>query len=160
MELYLIRHGIAAERGTYLNDEDRPLVKKGEKKTRQLGKYLLSKGLKFDSILTSPLVRARQTAKILQEENLSPNVQVFSPLTPGGNIQDLLNWHDNNRVNYLALVGHQPDLGKWAEILVWGNFSEKLIVKKAGVIGLKSPQHSLSQGSSELLLLISPKWII
>ena len=160
MELYLIRHGIAAERGTYLNDEDRPLVKKGEKKTRQLGQYLLVKGLRFDSILTSPLLRARQTAQILQEEGLSTNVQIFPPLAPNGNIQDLLNWHDNNKVNYLALVGHQPDLGNWAEILVWGNFSEKLIVKKAGVIGLKFPERSTPKGNSELFLLTSPKWII
>ncbi len=160
MELYLIRHGIAAERGTYLHDEERPLVKKGEKKTCQVAQHLLAKGLKFDLILTSPLIRAKQTAKILQKEGLSSKTEVFPPLAPEGNIQDWLTWHDNNKVNYLALVGHQPNLGNWAEILVWGEYSEKLIVKKAGVIGLKLPALAPAVGNSELFLLTPPKWII
>ncbi|MGB3693642.1 MAG: phosphohistidine phosphatase SixA [Spirulinaceae cyanobacterium] len=160
MKLYLIRHGIAAERGTYLNDEERPLVKKGEKKTRQVAQHLWQKGVGFDLILTSPLIRAKQTAQILQEEGLSPKIEVFPPLAPEGNIQDWLSWHDNNKVSYLALVGHQPNLGNWVEILVWGECSEKLIVKKAGVIGLKLPDHSPPLGNSELFLLSSPQWIL
>lgn len=67
MELYLIRHGIAAERGTYPKDEERPLTEKGRAKTQKVAQRLYALGLRFDFILTSPLVRARQTAEILKK---------------------------------------------------------------------------------------------
>jgi len=60
----------------------------------------------------------------------------------------------------LALVGHQPDLGNWAETLVWGYAKEKLVLKKAGVIGINIPDTGSPIGKSELFLLTSPKWVI
>ncbi|MBE9171110.1 phosphohistidine phosphatase SixA [Pleurocapsales cyanobacterium LEGE 06147] len=164
MEVYLIRHGIAAERGTYDNDELRPLTDKGRKKTSEVAQKLRSIGLKFDQILTSPLVRAYQTAEILVRVGLGQHLEKFAPLAPDGNIQDWLSWqaqwykaHQNSKI---GLVGHQPDLGNWAEILVWGSVKEKLVVKKAGVIGLQVPEGVTPVGQSELFLLASPKWLM
>jgi phosphohistidine phosphatase len=164
MEVYLIRHGIAAERGTYDRDELRPLTDKGRKKTTEVAKKLHSIGLRFDSILTSPLVRAYQTAEILVQVGLGQHLEKFAPLAPDGNIQDWLSWqaqwertHQNSKI---VLVGHQPDLGNWAELLVWGSVKEKLVVKKAGVIGLQVPEGVTPVGQSELFLLASPKWLI
>jgi len=164
MKVYSIRHGIAAERGTYANDEQRPLVDKGIKKTTEVAQRLLDLDLTFDLILTSPLIRAYQTAEILQQIGLSPNVEVFSPLKPGGQIEDWLEWMrkwqiDRNDGN-LALVGHQPDLGHWAEMLIWGTIKEQIVVKKAGVVGLQLPNYGTPIGRSTLFLLISPKWFI
>ncbi|MDJ0634945.1 MAG: phosphohistidine phosphatase SixA [Xenococcaceae cyanobacterium MO_188.B29] len=165
MEIYLIRHGIAAERGTYDQDEERPLTNKGINKTTLVAKKLAAVGLKFDLILTSPLVRAYQTAEILQQIGLNPKIAISQSLSPNGNIQE---WLDSLKKEFssvnsdykLALVGHQPDLGNWAEMLVWGSIKEQIIVKKAGVIGLKILDLDRPLGTSELFLLASPKWLI
>src|SRR4028118_1349152 len=92
MELYLIRHGIAAERETYANDEERPLTDKGRKKTEKVAKQLRKHGLRFDLILTSPLVRARETAMILQDAGLSSHVEEFTNLAPDGDIHAWVSW--------------------------------------------------------------------
>ena len=143
MEVYLIRHGIAATRGTYAVDEERPLISKGKSKTLKVARRLQSIGLKFDLILTSPLVRAYQTATILTEANLGAKIEPFEFLSPGGDIsqwlQWLQKWHLHNPHSKLALVGHQPDLGNWAEMLVWGTIKEQIVLKKAGIIGIEIP---------------------
>lgn len=165
MELYLIRHGIAAEREAYANDEERPLTNKGRQKTGKVAKQLRQQGVHFDRILTSPLVRARETAAIFQEADLSSQVEKFSSLAPDGDINTWVSWLKEHQQNSagdqcVALVGHQPDLGNWAETLVWGEAKEKLVLKKAGVIGLNIPDTKLPIGHSELFLLISPKWLL
>jgi phosphohistidine phosphatase len=165
MELYLIRHGIAAERETYANDEERPLTDKGRKKTEKVAKQLRKHGLRFDLILSSPLVRARETATILQDAGLSSQVEEFTNLAPDGDIHAWVSWleerWENGTANKcLALVGHQPDLGNWAETLVCGTTQEKFVLKKAGVIGLNLPEAKMPIGQSELFLLTSPKWLL
>ena len=163
MEVYLIRHGIAAERGTYADDEQRPLVDKGKDKTAKVAKRLLAT-IKFDLILTSPLVRAFQTAKIFQQEGLCKNIETFSFLKPQGKIEQWLIWLQSYQLENpnakLALVGHQPDLGEWTEMLVWGSVKNQIVVKKAGIIGLEIPDLGTPISRSTLFLLTSPKWII
>ncbi|HAA32229.1 MAG TPA: phosphohistidine phosphatase SixA [Cyanobacteria bacterium UBA8553] len=165
MELYLIRHGIAADREAYANDEERPLTDKGRQKTDKVAKQLRQKGLHFDLILSSPLVRAKETAAILQDVGLSSQVEEFTSLAPDGDINTWVSWLQEWQQNAksdrcIALVGHQPDLGNWAETLVWGEAKEKLVLKKAGVIGLNIPETKIPIGHSELFLLISPKWLL
>ena len=165
MEIYLIRHGIAVDRGVYSQDKDRPLTDKGQSKTTLVAKKLAAIGLQCDLILTSPLVRAEQTAKILQQAGLSQKIETFKPLAPDGNIQEWLEWLGSqfsfvNQEQKLAMVGHQPDLGNWAELLIWGSTKEQIIVKKAGVIGLKILNIARPLGTSQLFLLTSPKWLI
>lgn len=165
IELYLIRHGIAADRGTYTNDDERPLTDKGRRKTGEVAKRLHKLGLRFDQILTSPLVRARQTAEILQAAGLSSQIQEFSYLAPAGNIHTALSWlekwrRDSRDGNRLALVGHQPDLGHWAEILVWGTPKEGLVLKKAGVIGLRLPEVGTPVGHSQMFWLTAPTLLL
>ena len=164
MQVYLIRHGIAAQRGTYTNDEKRPLVSKGRQKTAKVAERLLAAGVKFDLILSSPLVRAYQTAEILQQAGLSKTLDTFSSLKPDGNIEHWLEWlqqwQPHNPNGTLALVGHQPNLGNWTEMLIWGTIKQQLVVKKSGVIGLTLPSIGTPISRSTLFLLTSPKWMI
>jgi phosphohistidine phosphatase len=165
MELFLIRHGIAGDRDPvkYPDDEKRPLTEKGRSKTQEVAQSLANIGLRFDLMLTSPLLRAHQTAEILQKIGLCDRLEEFTALAPDGDIQVWINWWLESRYNRdnssIALVGHQPDLGNWAEMLVWGSPKEKLVVKKAGVIGLLLPNGENPLGNSELFLLTSPKWL-
>lgn len=161
--LYLIRHGIAAERELHHTDEERPLTKEGDRKTRKVAERLLELELQFEVILTSPLVRARQTAEILQISGLSSQIEEFPALAPGGDIALWLNWYNHwcsISGKTVALIGHQPDLGDWAEILVWGEARDVLIVKKAGVIGITLPETGSPVGNSQLFWLTQPKFLL
>jgi phosphohistidine phosphatase len=162
-ELYLIRHGIAADRGTYDRDEDRPLIDTGIRKTQQVAQRLQSLGLSFERVLTSPLVRAQQTAELLRQAGLSNRLEVFAPLAPGGGLPDALTWlaaWQQSHQGRLALVGHEPDLSQWAAQLVTGAPTDRWILKKAGIIGLKLPAASSALGGSELFLLVSPRFFL
>jgi phosphohistidine phosphatase len=163
-QLYFIRHGIAVQRNNLLKDQDRPLTDLGQQKTTKVAQRLMAIAVKFDIILTSPLLRAAQTATILQNTGLSDTVEEFIALAPGGSLHLCLDWWFNSPYHSdrssIALVGHQPDLGNWAETLLWGNAQEKLLVKKAGIIGLTLPTSINPIANSELFLLTSPKFFI
>lgn len=161
--LYLIRHGIAAERGTYTNDDERPLTPKGMDKTHQIARRLSELDLGFDLIQSSPLVRARQTAQILHDHDLAATVETSNFLAPGGNLQEWLSGLNARSFGpdfTLAVVGHQPDLGNWAETLVWGSSKEHLVVKKAGIIGLTLPLQGTAIGQSEMFWLTPPRFLL
>ncbi|PIG92794.1 phosphohistidine phosphatase SixA [Gloeocapsopsis sp. IPPAS B-1203] len=163
MELYLIRHGIAQEREIGLADEERSLTDKGHNKTRQVAQRLYDLGIRFDVLLTSPLVRSQQTAKILHDCKLSRNISESAHLAPNGSIYDWLDWFKEQQYSQqtqLALVGHQPNLGQWAEILVWGEDRAKLVLKKAGIIGIALPEADSPIGQSQLFWLTAPKFLL
>ncbi|WP_009633233.1 phosphohistidine phosphatase SixA [Synechocystis sp. PCC 7509] len=163
MELYLIRHGIAQERNLTINDDDRTLTKVGQDKTKEVAKRLYNLGLHFDVILTSPLVRSLQTAEIFSFLQPKGELQVSTDLAPNGNIHAWLNWLEVQQypsATKLALVGHQPNLGEWASMLVWGEAREALILKKAGIIGLNLPTMRSPIGNSQMFLLTPPKFLV
>ncbi|TVQ57275.1 MAG: phosphohistidine phosphatase SixA [Spirulina sp. DLM2.Bin59] len=163
MQIYLIRHGIAADRNAQTTDAERPLTEKGRKKTQGVAQRLATLGVRFDALLTSPLVRAKQTAAILQQTGLAARYELFTPLAPGGDIHLWVNWYQLQTYNAIALVGHQPDLGQWGEQLVWGDHranADRLILKKAGMIGVKLNPNGNPLGNGELFLLTSPKWFL
>ncbi|BAS58516.1 phosphohistidine phosphatase SixA [Leptolyngbya boryana NIES-2135] len=159
MELYLIRHGLAGQHGDYPDDDQRPLTPEGERKTEQVAKRMRSLDLKFDLILTSPLTRAKQTAKILQKAGLSDALETAGYLAPGGDIQNWHAWVESWRSpdKALALVGHEPDLSSWAELLIWGEVRDRFILKKAGVIGLELPESGSALSNSQLFWLTPPR---
>lgn len=180
MELYLIRHGIAADRKSDTQDESRELTNEGREKTRKVAKRLYDLDLRFDLILTSPYVRSRQTAQILHECGLG-QIEASSYLAPKGNIADWVDWLEQKQMlatdARLAMVGHQPNLGQWAEILVWGDtrgvgltdISQSpprlenlpvLVLKKAGIIGLKLPETGSPVGCSQLIWLTPPRFLL
>ena len=86
LELYLIRHGVAAERGEeFPDDSKRPLTSEGIARLRKEAKALEGLGVSFDQILSSPLVRARQTADVFAEElKGKPPIANTDALTPAG----------------------------------------------------------------------------
>ena len=159
-KLYLIRHGIAADRLDGQKDEERGLTEEGAGKTKQVAKKLRELEIGFDLILTSPLLRARQTAEILRSAGLSGKIEESGYLAPDGDISSWLlileRWCDGGGRS-LALVGHQPDLGNWAEILVWGEARQGLVLKKAGIIGLLLPETGTAAGRCSMFWLSSPK---
>ena len=164
--LYLIRHGIAEERGNYEDDTQRPLTDEGRKKTKQVAKRLYDLGLRFDLLQTSPLVRAQQTADIFTDLFATP-VQQSLELAPEGNFETWLSWvtqwlsdHPQPAKASLGIIGHEPDLTSWAEMLIWGEVKGGLVLKKAGLIGLSLPETQPWINNGVLFLLIPPKLLI
>ncbi|NEQ24493.1 MAG: phosphohistidine phosphatase SixA [Microcoleus sp. SIO2G3] len=171
MEIYLIRHGLAGDRGTYADDTQRPLTKEGREKTKQVAQQMRSIGLRFDRMLTSPYVRAQQTAEILMQAKLSPQLEEAEFLAHDGKLEDLIDWWQNWERSRsaagtdspdakLALVGHEPDLSAWAEQLIWGEVRGKFVLKKAGAIGLNVPESGLAIGQCELFWLTAPRLLL
>lgn len=160
-ELYIIRHGIAAEAQYLETDEMRPLTKEGERKTKKIAKRLAKFELNFDVIFTSPLVRARQTAEILQDVGLGHQIRESPALAPNGDIHQwlaqLAQFSDSTCV---SIVGHQPDLGNWAELLVWGEVKGNIVLKKAGIIGIALPESDSPIGHSSLFWLTPPRFLL
>lgn len=130
--LYLIRHAIAAERGSaYPDDSLRPLTREGINHFRTVVAGLAKLGVSFDHVVTSPFKRARQTAELVVGRLKAPVVEVAA-LAPGGSIQTVMRElaHYKNDVS-LAVVGHEPDLSELADRLLRSSVS--LRFKKGGV---------------------------
>ena len=121
-ELYLIRHGLAAERGeNYPDDTKRPLTSRGIQRLKRAGKALVAMDVAFDVILTSPLVRTHQTAEALASAFREPPPIVNAPsLAPGGThnaiVDDLAK--QSHRRKKIAIVGHEPGIGELAARLM------------------------------------------
>jgi phosphohistidine phosphatase len=168
MYLYLIRHGIAVDLdplalNSLASDESRSLTKVGRKKIGQVADRLMKLELQFDLIMTSPLVRARQTADLLIEKQLSTTLEVSEDLKPTGSLESWLaawNASTTNTQSTIALVGHEPNLSEWAELLIFGEVFHKFMLKKGGIIGLKFPDDRVAIGAAQLACLIPPKYLI
>jgi phosphohistidine phosphatase len=121
LELYLIRHGVAAPRGDeFPDDSKRPLTSGGIARLRKEAKALDELNVGFDHIITSPLVRTRQTADVFAETLKSkPSVSMSDALAPAGApaavLQELAKYMRKGRI---ALVGHEPNIGELAARLI------------------------------------------
>lgn len=112
MELLIIRHAVAFERDRdrWANDASRPLSPVGVRRSHKAAAGLKEFCKTPDRLLTSPLIRARQTAQILTEVAGWPRAEVVRELTPGENAAAVLTLLAKDRSQRIALVGHQPDL--------------------------------------------------
>jgi phosphohistidine phosphatase len=142
MNLYIVRHAIAVQRGTPGDDDDsqRPLTDDGRKKMKKIVKGLHQLDMQLNTILSSPYVRARDTAKILASEFKLKNQLSFSDnLIPPGNFEALIDEIQNKYdVENIALVGHEPMLGQLISWLTTGNTDMNINFKKGGVCYLSA----------------------
>ena len=142
MKLYFMRHGIAVDRGDTTkpsDDRQRALTPKGIKRMRKAATGLLSLSIPFDRILTSPLVRARQTADIVAEVlHMEDRVEEIQELSPDRSVQDLLSCLSAyaGKSNIL-LIGHEPLLSNTVSFLLSGNAGAKIRLKKGGLCCLE-----------------------
>lgn len=135
MRIYLLRHAIAAERGSAAYaDDDRPLTEEGKAKMSKAAKGLSSVITDIDVILTSPLVRAHDTARIAARAlRAESKVEVCKELSPGSSMKHLMTYLAKFRgLNNMMLVGHEPDLGIIASLLL-GSESSVIEFKKGSL---------------------------
>lgn len=155
MRLYLLRHGKAVEKDEFNGDDaDRPLTKKGEKRTRAVIEQLVDHKVKPDLILTSPFKRAAETAEIAKDIFKAPIKKVpalaagVKPSDAAGALSDFLKSTDA-----VLVVGHEPDLSKFAGWLS-NQSSDAFGFKKAGCCCLTGKPR---KGGMLLKWMLAPK---
>jgi phosphohistidine phosphatase len=156
-ELYLIRHGIAAERGdAWPDDNKRPLTDEGVRRLRKMAAGLVVMGVGFDVMLTSPLIRAKQTAELIAAElKPQPTIAVTDALSPGASyssVLDELGKHARRR--RIALVGHEPGMGALAARLMG---SRHALAFKKGAVARIDVAALPPTGAGSLAWFLTPK---
>lgn len=157
MRLYLIRHAIAVDRDAVgvLDDASRELTPQGIGKMGHNAAALARLGVKANEVWTSPFLRARQTADIVARGlGLAGGPRVVKALSPGGDYQALIqrlarhaDWAG------VALVGHEPDLGRLAALLLAGSPHGAVDFKKGGAACIEIDDfHPPVRGRLEWLL--------
>lgn len=137
MQLYLIRHAKAVERSFDIPEDFRYLTPEGRERFRHICSLLRKKGLAPVAIVSSPLVRAVQTAEILAEVlAFGGPLTVDEALAPGFNLEGLLKvFVRHPGVTSLACVGHEPDLSDLGATLL--GMAGALSLSKGGVLALE-----------------------
>ncbi len=157
MRIILFRHAPAEERDEQLWPDDllRPLTTRGRQRARRASRGIMWLESRLTRVLTSPARRALETANELSAASgEGVRVELMATLAPGGSWRATLRAlarEDKDRV--IALVGHEPDLGKLAGVLLFGA-PAAVPLKKAGAcaIELESP----AAGGGRLRWLLSP----
>lgn len=166
MRIYLVRHGPAGNREEWHGDDAlRPLTEKGKQKTRAAAEGLKLLGLGVDTLVTSPLVRAKQTADIVGNV-LHLRVTEDGTLSPGfgmAQLVGLLSTHTDARE--LMLVGHEPDFSELIGQLIAPQSEASVMLKKGACCALELPDETSTQqrdaehlaGSATLLWLMTAR---
>lgn len=161
MKIYIIRHAIAAVREEWeQRDELRPLTPTGRAKMKRIARGLKQNGAKFSHLYSSPLVRAQQTAEIIQKRfKLKPAVET-SLLVPEANPKDILpflNEHADD--DALALVGHEPHVSAMLAFLLTGETRAQMPFKKGGIAMLETPKP-IAPGQCTLRWFMEPRALV
>ncbi len=150
MQLYFFRHGEADWPDWTKPDDQRPLTGFGKKEVRQVAKLLERLKVRPDLIVTSPLPRASQTAKVAAE-CLGAKLREEEALEPGFGMNELRTVLKRHRAKALMLVGHEPDFSDVISKLTGAT----LKLSKAGVALLDVDPES---DDGRLLWLFPPKF--
>jgi phosphohistidine phosphatase len=157
--LYLVRHAIATEHGAdWPDDTKRPLTAKGSARMREVVGGLRALDPDVTIVLTSPLVRARQTADLLVAGlKPRPSLDVVPALAPGGapgQVAEALGGHDG--ADAVVLVGHEPDLGRLGAWLIGAK--SPLVFKKGGICRIDVARLPPA-GAGQLVWLATPRML-
>ncbi len=160
MRLYLVRHAIAVprEHPDYQDDDiKRPLTDEGHEQAERVARGLDRLKIEPSLIVSSPLVRAEQTAEHLGSV-LRARIQELDALEPDTNpketSQALKTFADHEE---LILIGHEPHLSAWMKELVAGSGELNVLVKKGGVACIDIERVPPPAGSGLLRWLMTPK---
>jgi phosphohistidine phosphatase len=161
VNIFILRHGIAVEPGTpgIKTDAERPLIPKGEQRLRAAAAAMQKMDLSFDAIISSPYLRAKQTAEIVAKIlKLEKKLAISSDLIPGGNPQALIRLLNELKPapENVLLVGHEPYLSRLIALLSSGSPAATIDMKKGGLCKLEA--EDLEYGHcATLAWLLTPK---
>lgn len=158
--LLIVRHAIAQDRveahEQQRADAERPLTDKGRRRMQQAAAGIRLEAGPLQRILTSPLLRAQQTAEILASEFPGAEYATTETLSPGEPRASLLDeLAALPEKDTVAVVGHEPDLGILVAVLLCSTPQAAIQMKKGGAALLNFPSH-IAAGEGTLLWLLTP----
>jgi phosphohistidine phosphatase len=169
MELYFLRHGIASRRDDpkYKDDSLRPLTAKGREKMQYVALGMKNLDLTFDIILSSPYVRAKQTAEIVAKYGRTQGpplriknkkIHLTNNLLPPASIEELLKEvHDSfPKSKKVLFVGHEPHLTEMISSLLKSDKPLNIDLKKGGLCCLNIDEASSKNANASLMWLLIP----
>jgi phosphohistidine phosphatase len=154
LQLYLLRHADAGDPAAWRgNDADRPLSKKGRRQAAWVGRWLRGQRKLPSVVVTSPKVRAAQTAA-LATEGSSVTPIVDERLAGGFGLEDVAGIVRDHapEARRIMLVGHDPDFSELASELVGG----KIELKK-GAVARIDLAGAVQPGAGTLRWLVPPE---
>jgi phosphohistidine phosphatase len=139
MIVYVLRHGVAEEIGPEGDDRSRRLTPGGRRKMRAAAVGMRALGLRVDVLLTSPLVRAAETAAAVSEALGGPVPRELPTLEPGvPPVETVRVLRELARAEHVAIVGHEPGLSGVVSILLTGTpDGMRLALKKGGLVAIE-----------------------
>lgn len=152
VRVHLLRHAHAGDAFKWIGDDDlRPLTDKGRKQSQRLGAFLERHGVRPDVIVTSPKVRAAQTAEIVAGA-LGMTVKTDRRLGEGFGQRELWALLDETGAREIMVVGHDPDFSSLLAYLV----DTAGIRLKKGALATVELHTKLGDGEGELRWLVPP----
>jgi phosphohistidine phosphatase len=158
-QIFLIRHGVAEERGeAWPDDTKRPLTPGGTSRMEKAARGLARLDITFDVILSSPLVRARQTADIIAARaGGHPPIVNTDALAPGSDYAAVVAALEKHvRKGRIALVGHEPGIGELAARLIGSRHAVEF--KKGGVCRIDLDEIPPT-GPGNLRWMVPPRFL-
>jgi phosphohistidine phosphatase len=160
MNFLLIRHADALpiEESAGMSDADRPLTDKGRSQCETLATMLKRGGVTLGTVVTSPYLRARQTADELLKNwtEPKPDLDVCEHLACGGKEKKLSRFLRTLETDSVTLIGHMPDLAIYTAWLI-GSKKAQIGLAKAGVAFVES-ETGPQKGAGTLTWLLTPEW--
>jgi phosphohistidine phosphatase len=136
VQLLVVRHAIAEDRETFAttgrDDALRPLTAVGARKMKKTARGLRQLVPAIDALITSPLTRASETAEIVRREYELAEPETSRALEPNAALVNLLVALERYEQGVVAVVGHEPHLGRLVTYLVSGIERSGVDLKKGG----------------------------
>jgi phosphohistidine phosphatase len=158
-ELLVVRHAIAEERAPGKDDALRPLTTKGHNRMVLASRGVCRQHGNIDTLLSSPLLRARQTAEILANDCPDATLLTCAALTPGLDSGKLVRVLNQTGGASLAIVGHEPGLSLLISTLIGngeGGGNSGIVLKKGGAALLRFTGR-IAPGEGSLQWLLTPR---
>jgi phosphohistidine phosphatase len=161
MELLILRHAIAFPRdpSRWPDDGERPLTAEGARKARRAAAGLKRIAARPEWVLTSPLVRARDTARIFAQAGRWPKAVECAALAPGGDPEAVLAAlrRQGAKADCLAVVGHQPQLGRLLALCLRGEASAAAFELRKSAVACLRFEGPPRAGRGLLIALFPPR---
>lgn len=159
MDIYILRHGKAEHTQNITSDTKRQLTETGRKELECIAKTLKSFDIKVDAIISSPLVRAKETAVIMAKHlwKKKKKITIWDELKPESNVLDihkkLIKLTPNTKI---LLVGHEPHLTDLISSIISPESNVAINLKKGGFVSI-SVNSSESKIVGTLQSILTPK---
>jgi phosphohistidine phosphatase len=158
MNLFILRHGKAEKSSDDTPDAARALTRDGKEEVKKVAQWMKKNKFRFDTIATSPLKRARGTAKIVAAVlDQKDRLVVWDELAPGGDL-DTVCYHASGYGAHASVlvIGHEPGLSMLISKITGDTRNGSISLAKAGLAKIQHFSYT-KHPSGDLQWLLTPK---